>query len=49
MKKILWIGLAGAAGAITRVAIGQIVSGETGFPISTLTVNIVGTFLLCLL
>ena len=47
MRKFLWIGLAGAAGAITRVAIGQIVSNDSGFPFSTLTVNIVGTFLLC--
>ena len=49
MKKLLWIGLAGATGAITRVGIGQIVSDETGFPFSTLTVNIIGTFLLCLI
>jgi fluoride exporter len=47
MKKLLWIGLAGAAGAIIRVAIGNIVSNDSGFPFSTLAVNIVGTFLLC--
>ncbi|KAA0964814.1 CrcB family protein [Sporosarcina sp. ANT_H38] len=47
MRKLLWIGLAGAAGAIIRVVIGRIVSNDSGFPFSTLTVNIVGTFLLC--
>lgn len=47
MKKLIWIGLAGAAGAILRTVIGQIVSGESGFPIATFGVNIVGTFLLC--
>jgi CrcB protein len=49
MKKLLWIGLAGATGAIMRVAIGQIIFDESGFPFSTLTINIVGTFLLCLI
>ena len=49
MKKLLWIGLAGAAGAISRTAIGQFVNDETGFPIATFAVNIVGTFLLCFL
>lgn len=47
MKKLLWIGLAGAAGAITRAAIGHFVSNDSGFPFSTLAVNIVGTFFLC--
>ena len=47
MKKLLWIGLAGAAGAIMRVLIGQVVPNVSGFPISTLTVNMIGTFLLC--
>ena len=47
MKKLLWIGLAGATGAIMRVAIGQVISSDSGFPISTLTVNVIGTFLLC--
>ena len=49
MKKLLWMGLAGATGAIIRVAIGQIGFDESGFPFSTLIVNIVGTFLLCLI
>ena len=47
MKKLIWIGLAGAAGAILRTVIGQIVNDESGFPIATFAVNIVGTFLLC--
>jgi len=47
MKKLLWIGLAGATGAIMRVAISLVISNDTGFPISTLTVNVIGTFLLC--
>ena len=47
MKKLLWIGLAGATGAIMRVAIGKAIPSDSGFPISTLTVNVIGTFLLC--
>ena len=49
MIKLLWIGLAGATGAIMRVAISQIGFDKSGFPFSTLTVNIIGTFLLCLI
>ncbi|NYF25502.1 CrcB family protein [Sporosarcina sp. JAI121] len=47
MIKLLLIGLAGAAGAIMRVSISHVVSNDSGFPFSTLAVNIVGTFLLC--
>lgn len=47
MKSLLWIGLAGAAGAITRVLLGQFIHSELGFPMATLMVNIVGTFALC--
>ena len=47
MKKVLWMGFAGAAGAIIRVVIGQAVPNVSGFPFSTLAVNIVGTSLLC--
>ena len=49
MKKVLWIGLAGALGALLRTMIGQVVHDEYGFPIATFTVNIIGTFLLCFL
>lgn len=47
MKSILWIGLAGSAGAITRVLLGQLIHNESGFPKATLLVNGVGTFALC--
>lgn len=47
MTSLLWIGLAGMAGAITRVVLGQLIHSELGFPVATLTVNIVGTFILC--
>ena len=49
MKKLLWIGLAGALGALLRTMVGQVVHDEYGFPIATFTVNIIGTFLLCFL
>ncbi|MCZ2260726.1 fluoride efflux transporter FluC [Sporosarcina sp. G11-34] len=49
MKKILWIGLVGALGAVLRTTIGQMIHNEAGFPIATFTVNIIGTFLLCFL
>lgn len=47
MKRFMWIGVAGMAGAIARVGLGQLIHSESGFPIATLTGNIVGTFLLC--
>ncbi len=47
MKKLIGIGLAGTAGAIARVVIGQLIHSESGFPLATLLVNIVGAFLLC--
>lgn len=47
MKSILWIGLAGSAGAITRMVLGQLIHSESGFPMATLLVNSVGTFVLC--
>lgn len=49
MKKVLWIGLAGSAGALLRTGIGGLVTSESGFPLATFLVNIVGTFLLCFL
>ena len=33
MKKLLWIGLAGAAGALARMAIGQLVAMNRDFPL----------------
>ncbi|MFJ7936314.1 fluoride efflux transporter CrcB [Sporosarcina sp. NPDC096371] len=47
MKNILWIGLAGMAGAIARVLLGQFVHSDSGFPMATLLINLVGTFVLC--
>lgn len=47
MKHILWIGLAGSLGAVTRIVVGQFIHSESGFPIATLVVNLVGTFALC--
>jgi len=43
------MGLAGAAGAVLRTGIGQMVVSGSGFPFATLIVNIIGTFILCLL
>ncbi len=47
MKKLLLIGITGAVGAMTRVSIGEWIPLVSGFPIGTLFVNLVGTFLLC--
>lgn len=47
MRKVLWIGIAGAAGALLRMGIGQVVMNESGFPLATLIVNLIGTFSLC--
>ncbi len=47
MKSLLWVGLAGMAGAIARVVLGRIMHSESGFPMATLLINLVGTFALC--
>ena len=46
--RYLWIGLAGAAGALGRYAVGGLVlrGRETAFPWGTLVVNVSGCFLL---
>lgn len=44
----LLIGLAGAAGALTRHGLG-VLAGPRAFPIVTLTINVTGSFLLGLL
>lgn len=49
MKQALFIGFAGALGAICRVGIGKLFDGSTGFPLATMTANLLGTFILCLL
>ena len=45
MKQALFVGIAGAIGALCRVGIGEMFNGS---PIVTMTVNLLGTFLLCL-
>lgn len=42
--RVLWIGLAGAAGAMSRHGV-QVLIGVRPFPWSTLTINVVGSFL----
>ena len=49
MRTYLWIGLAGAIGALLRTGIGEILPHKSGFPVATFMVNIIGTFLLCFL
>ncbi|MFC5602328.1 fluoride efflux transporter CrcB [Sporosarcina koreensis] len=49
MKQALFVGIAGALGAICRVGIGKLFVGSPDFPMATLTVNLLGTFILCLL
>ncbi|WP_172371866.1 fluoride efflux transporter FluC [Sporosarcina jiandibaonis] len=49
MKTYIWIGIAGALGALLRTGIGVLIPHETGFPIATFSVNMIGTFLLCFL
>ncbi|MBO1910612.1 CrcB family protein, partial [Microvirga sp. 3-52] len=48
MKSYLWIGLAGALGALSRTGIGELIPHESGFPFATFSVNMIGTFILCL-
>lgn len=42
----IYIGIAGALGAITRYSIGIFIISETGFPSATLLVNLVGSYAL---
>ncbi|WOV86365.1 CrcB family protein [Sporosarcina oncorhynchi] len=49
MKTELLVGLAGATGAICRIAISELFTGVLTFPIATLAVNLCGTLLLCAL
>ncbi|WP_060210060.1 fluoride efflux transporter FluC [Sporosarcina koreensis] len=49
MKQAIFVGIAGALGAICRVGIGRLFEGTSGFPFGTLTANLAGTFFLCLL
>ncbi|PID00978.1 CrcB family protein [Sporosarcina sp. P29] len=47
MRKRLYIGVAGAFGASTRLLIGQLLIVSGSFPVATFLVNMVGTFVLC--
>lgn len=49
MKNILYVGIAGAFGALFRTGIGLLIENEVGFPWATFIVNVFGTFLLCFL
>ncbi|MFS0690942.1 CrcB family protein [Sporosarcina sp. 179-K 8C2 HS] len=49
MKQALLVGIAGAVGAVCRVGIGRFFNGSSDFPLATLTANLLGTFILCLL
>lgn len=49
MKQAIFVGFAGALGAICRVWTGELFHGISDFPLATLTVNLLGTFILCLL
>jgi CrcB protein len=46
--RYVWVGLAGAAGAVTRYAIGR-AAGPTRWPWVTLAINVSGSFLLAVL
>ena len=47
LKQAAYVGVAGAFGAVLRMVIGQIIGSSSGFPVATLAVNSIGTFLLC--
>lgn len=49
MREKLYIGLAGAAGAMTRLAVGRLFLHEGHFPAATFLINMTGTLLLCYL
>lgn len=49
MKERLFIGAAGAAGAVARLLVGLLFLAGGGFPFATFTVNMIGTLLLCFL
>ena len=47
MRERLYIGVAGAFGASTRLLIGQLLIVSGSFPVATFLVNMVGTLVLC--
>lgn len=46
MKDLLAVGIGGAAGAMARYAVASWIPLASGFPTGTLTVNLIGCFLL---
>ena len=49
LQAVLWVALGGAIGAIGRYAVGVGVKTASGFPIATLSVNLLGSLLMGLL
>lgn len=47
MRERLYIGLAGAVGAIARLLVGRLLLVDGIFPVATFIVNMTGTFVLC--
>ncbi|PID15846.1 fluoride efflux transporter CrcB [Sporosarcina sp. P34] len=47
MRERLYIGVAGAFGASTRLLIGHLLIVSASFPVATFLVNMMGTFILC--
>ena len=48
-KLFIAVGIGGAIGAISRYSIAQFFADINGFPFATLTVNLLGSFFLCLI
>ncbi|PIC97376.1 fluoride efflux transporter CrcB [Sporosarcina sp. P26b] len=46
-RERLYIGVAGAIGASTRLLIGQLLIISGSFPVATFTINMIGTIILC--
>ncbi len=49
MKQLVWVGVAGMFGAILRTSIGLWMGEGHAFPVATIFVNLVATWLLCLI
>lgn len=47
MKQIIYVGIAGAVGALCRYLCSIWLFAKITFPFATFTINIVGTFILC--
>ncbi len=49
MNQMIFVAIGGFFGAISRFAVSRIIRHKSGFPLATLTVNLLGAFLLGLL